>query len=451
VPSCAELASGGCTNAPLIGITNDTVDKPNSFIVRGADITGADPNTIFFSLIGNDSGGGPDLCDVNPVETLAVVEVAALSATQPASLSQTDADLVSAATGDAYNDPPEPVQDSGGNAVAGTNWAYVAGDGTAAVKVLVSPAIDPNSGMDWVIKLESPAEIRLIKIGFEDTTGGTQTLGCDATDCCPGACTGDPLVCDQENTLLGPSVNLCNSHAEYVGGLIRTHYVVLQGDLNASCCLGDHTLIHTPNAPAPSRVTLALLRVPPAQANIEPAFKLEAIELVAPTGPPFVIPGSGDTAYPNPVDLTGSGEASEDADADEISNDTDNCVVFENFDQLDVGGLQIGLSDPPPFDGVGDGCQCGDAMGDGQITLGDVAELQDVLAGVPLDMDPEIAAQLARDALARCSVSGVATGAGEAFDCDIKDVLTLALAIEGRGPGLSALCSRNTPGQPLDP
>jgi hypothetical protein len=99
-------------------------------------------------------------------------------------------------------------------------------------------------------------------------------------------------------------------------------------------------------------------------------------------------------------------------------------------------------------------------MGDGQITPpdypnsgdpGDVAELQDVLAGVPLDSDPQIAEQMAQDALARCSVSGVATGAGEAFDCDIKDVLTLALAIEGRGPGLSALCSRNTPGQPLDP
>jgi hypothetical protein len=157
------------------------------------------------------------------------------------------------------------------------------------------------------------------------------------------------------------------------------------------------------------------------------------------------------------VDLTGSGEASEDADADEISNDTDNCVVFANFDQVDVGGLHLIGQSAPPFDGVGDGCQCGDAMGDGQITPpnnpdpGDVAELQKVLAEVPLDPDPQIAAQLARDALARCSVSGAATGGGEAFDCDIKDVLTLALALEGRGPGLSAVCSRNTPGQPLDP
>jgi hypothetical protein len=253
-------------------------------------------------------------------------------------------------------------------------------------------------------------------------------------------------VCSVSNPLLGPSVNLCNSRAEY-NALLQTHYVVLQGDLDAKEFLGDVTLLHVPNAPAPSRVTLALLRVPLAQANIEPAFKLEAIELVEPMGPPFVVTGSGDP-YPAPVDLTGSGEASEDADADEISNDTDNCVVFENFDQLDVGGLHVIGQSAPPFDGVGDGCQCGDAMGDGQITPGDVAELQDVLAG-----DPQIPAQLARDALARCSVSGIATGAGEAFDCDIKDVLTLALALEpgSPGPGLSAVCSRNTPGQPLDP
>jgi hypothetical protein len=98
-------------------------------------------------------------------------------------------------------------------------------------------------------------------------------------------------------------------------------------------------------------------------------------------------------------------------------------------------------------------------MGDGEISPpdfpsfgdpGDVRELQDVLAGAPLDPDPTTAAALAQAALARCSVSGVATGAEEAFDCDIKDVLTLALAIDNLGPGISAVCSRNTPGQPLD-
>ena len=113
----------------------------------------------------------------------------------------------------------------------------------------------------------------------------------------------------------------------------------------------------------------------------------------------------------------------------------------------------------PPFDGIGDGCQCGDMLGDGQITapgfpgsgdLGDVAEIQNIMAGVPLDADPALAAAMARAAKARCSVSGITTGAGKAFDCDIKDVLTLALAIDGRGTGLSAVCSRNTSGQPLD-
>jgi hypothetical protein len=81
---------------------------------------------------------------------------------------------------------------------------------------------------------------------------------------------------------------------------------------------------------------------------------------------------------------------------------------------------------------------------------GDVAELQDVLAGVPLDSDPQTSAAMAKAAKARCSVSGAATGAGKAYDCNIKDVLTIALAIDGRGPGVGAVCSRNTPGQPLD-
>jgi hypothetical protein len=67
-----------------------------------------------------------------------------------------------------------------------------------------------------------------------------------------------------------------------------------------------------------------------------------------------------------------------------------------------------------------------------------------------MDSDPQLAAAMAKAAKVRCSVSGMSTAAGEPFDCDIKDVLTLALAIEGQGPGLSAVCSRNTPGNPLD-
>jgi hypothetical protein len=472
---CTGPHSGGCTGAPQI---NDTVDKPNSFILRGNGI-GGDTDTLFFSLLGFDLGSGPDLCDPaamsSYVEILAVVEVTAFSPSQPATLSQVDADLAKTASCDAaeppncpYDSPPDPVQDPSGSSVSGTNWAYVAGDGTAGLDLLVSPAIDTNGGRDWAVKLESPVEIRRIKVGFEDMTGGYQTLGCDATNCCqdvagsPGTCTvsGTTEACSVENPWLGPSVNLCMSRAEY-DAVRKIHYVVLQGDLSASSPNeSDQTLLHTPNSPALSRVTLTVLRIPQAEATngVEPAFKLNGIFNLLPAGPPFVIPGAGDQAYPNPVDLTGSGEVSEDADGDLISNDTDNCVVRANFDQLDRGGLFVPGGSAQTPDGVGDACQCGDIMGDGQITPpdfpdsgdpGDARELLDVLAGVPLDPNPVVSETLRQAALARCSVSGIATGADKAFDCDIKDVLTLELAVNGQGPGLSAVCSRNTPGQPL--
>jgi len=327
----------------------------------------------------------------------------------------------------------------------------VAGDGLADVQVLVSPAIDPNGGRDWVVKLESTAEIRRVKIGFQEETAGTfGFVGCNETDCSAGG-------------LVGPSVDLGASRIDYSDNpFLRILYVVLEGNLDADTYLGDHTLLHVPNAPSPNRVTLGVLRVPASLANREPTFSLQEVDLVAPTGAPFVVPGPGDTAYPDPVDLTGTGEISEDADADEISNDCDNCPVYANFPQLDGGGLEAAGQSPPPFDGVGDACQCGDALGDGKVrpattpstpTDGDVLELQWVLAGKwdLLDPDPQVAAAMAQAALERCGVSGEATAGGGPSDCDIKDLVTLALAIANQGPGISAVCERNMPGQASDP
>jgi alpha-tubulin suppressor-like RCC1 family protein len=451
---CEALPTGCANVAPTDPRLGATVDQEQSFIVRGSSVSGADPNTIFFSLLGNDTGSGPNLCPALPVvETLAVVEVAEIPPNEPAALSQNDSDLVETATSGAYDDPPEPVLDPALNEVQGTNWASVAGDGEAAVKVLVSPAIDTNGGRDWVVKLESVAELRRVKIGFQTTASGTyQFIGCGTLDC------------ELSGGLLGPTVDLALSRSQH-NPLLRILYVALEGQLDAASVLGqgqlqgDATLLNVANPGAPSRVTLGVLRVPAAAAGITPAFSLEQVTSVSPVGPPFVIPGPAGTAYASPVDLTGTGEVSSDADADKISNDSDNCVVRHNFDQTDVGGLQLAGQPAPAFDGVGDGCQCGDALGDGGITPpgfptpgdpGDVRELQDVLAGVPLDANPVLAEQMARDAEARCSVSGDATAGGEPYECDIKDVLTLALAIDGELQGVSAVCSRNTPGQPLD-
>jgi len=334
----------------------------------------------------------------------------------------------------------------------------VAGDGLADLQVLVSPAIDPNGGSDWVVKLDSVAEVRRVKIGFQTASGGYSFGGC-----ADQGCTLDPA-------LVGPTVdtNPLLSHIQY-DPFARILYVVLEGNLDAETVLGvggtgDNTLLNVPNYPAPSRVTLGVLSVPPPppeEPPVPPAFALDQVDLVDPPGPPFVIPGPDGDAYAYPVDLTGTGEISEDADADLISNDTDNCPVYANFSQLDRGGLEA-AGESPPFDGVGDACQCGDALGDGRVTPptektnptdGDVLELQWVLAGKweSLNEDPQVAAAMAQAALERCSVSGEATAGGGPSDCDIKDLVTLALAIANQGPGISAVCERNMPGQASDP
>jgi len=56
-----------------------------------------------------------------------------------------------------------------------------------------------------------------------------------------------------------------------------------------------------------------------------------------------------------------------DADGDGAPDETDNCPIVANPDQLDRGG--IGASSGP--DGIGDACQCGDVNGNGRVTASD--------------------------------------------------------------------------------
>jgi len=67
-----------------------------------------------------------------------------------------------------------------------------------------------------------------------------------------------------------------------------------------------------------------------------------------------------------------------DADDDGRGDVCDNCASTPNPDQADRGG--IGSSEP---DGIGDDCQCGDANGNGSVTVADAALIQRSLLRPP--------------------------------------------------------------------
>lgn len=79
----------------------------------------------------------------------------------------------------------------------------------------------------------------------------------------------------------------------------------------------------------------------------------------------------GDAVGDYRVTLTGACPPGPDADADGVSDAVDNCPTRANSGQEDTGGVGVG-SLP---DGTGDACQCGDATGDGRVTIGDAVTI----------------------------------------------------------------------------
>jgi hypothetical protein len=256
----------GCSNADPSKL-GDTVDRDASFVVRG--VPGTNPSIIYFSLMGMNQGGLPDLCGGSSAQLLAKVDVA-LSEDQPATLSQENSHLVNAQV-PAYEHPPRPVLDPYGFPQTGT-WVYVTDEGTTGlVKLLHQPAVDSNSGHDWVLKLESPLEFKRVKVGVVDPTGSSEFLGCDEIDCSAG------------EELVGPTVDLNASRSEHSTSNGGIRYLVLEGDLEASVPYqADHTLLHVPSPPNPSRVTLGVLRMP--DAYVQPVLTFVGVSTVPPIG-----------------------------------------------------------------------------------------------------------------------------------------------------------------------
>ena len=151
------------------------------------------------------------------------------------------------------------------------------------------------------------------------------------------------------------------------------------------------------------------------------------------------------------MQLSASGETTEDPDADRITTDSDNCFARANFDQVDVGGLNSSVLALDP-DGVGDACQCFDIDLDGRILPagalpsdpGDVGRLQNELAQETVALDVQ----------ELCSTSSDATTfSSPTLDpsaCNMSDAVVTDLALRGEGPGINGVCVRNRLPVPAD-
>jgi hypothetical protein len=99
------------------------------------------------------------------------------------------------------------------------------------------------------------------------------------------------------------------------------------------------------------------------------------------------------------------GAAAPDTDGDGIADAQDVCPHFASTDQKDSDG-----------DGVGDACQCGDANGDGRVTVSDIVAAHKMIAG-----------ELAPGAL--CDANG--SGPEASLRCEASDITAINRAIYG--------------------
>jgi hypothetical protein len=126
-----------------------------------------------------------------------------------------------------------------------------------------------------------------------------------------------------------------------------------------------------------------------------------------------------------------------DGDADGASEQADNCPYEPNPDQTDAGGIASDRAD-----GIGDACQCGDAVSNGVVETPDVDALRAAFAGLET---PAVS-----DAR-KCNVIGPLDATdGADFDalrddCDLVDVVVTRRRIAGNEPTAIQVCEPALP------
>ena len=113
---------------------------------------------------------------------------------------------------------------------------------------------------------------------------------------------------------------------------------------------------------------------------------------------------------------------------DSVEDALDNCPVFPNVSQSDVGGVAGAGPDL-----IGDACQCGDLSGDAVVLVDDWVRIEREAAGLNSgSLFPE-----------RCNVAGVAGDGPGTCGPEDGDVVRNALA--GLAPGPSQICGPALP------
>jgi hypothetical protein len=425
--------STGCEFAEQAAF-GTTVDMASSGVLLPGASTSF-PNSYYFSLLGNPVISGDDTsrnlccpsppppgstCLFNSEEDLAFVEVnnEPLPLDDTAQIGEDGANEVFSATG------------GGGFFTTGEesldgNWAFTLGPANAQVKIIVTRTPDGFEDREYDFKLETSIEVSNLTIGIRAATN------------LPG---GEVY----EIPIFGPSVGaavVVDPDPFPVAGDENTLYLTLPGIFPSNVEPDpEKTLILVPDAPSPNRVFLATLRVPLSVKDTIPTPTFSGAGDIS--TPPIQLPAGGTFDIAETY-LAGSTVITEDSDGDGITNDTENCVFFDNPLQEDGGGLNEALAD-----GFGDACQCGDLIEDtrppGPDVVNGVGVVSgaDVMAGAMLvagGVDPLLEA----DAQALCSVSGDSGGVGDPTSCNIKDLVVLQQATAATpGSGLQAVCLR---------
>jgi len=291
--------------------------------------------------------------------------------------------------------------------------------------VKTTPAV-PLGTLEISPAIDDPFAVRRTQITLNasrwigDLTWGLQMgPGVQPSDASFGGCTGDTTIngialktCSA-NSDLGPGLNPANTFVLLAnelplldGILADTMYVISSGqfvqfdpDSNPGLSVNhtdQNSLVGNFEFAAPGSV--------PPDITFEGASALLAV--FDPEGPtaPVVPTFSSDPISDANLILFGGFDPNEDKDGDGICDDCDNCLEFENPDQLDDGSFGVTAAEAATGnDGIGNLCQCGNGEVANALRPGSVYYPDDILpCRLALNEDPSISS----DAAALCSVAG---------------------------------------------